>query len=248
MENTVNFKIKPFENNHILAESLAEEILAESLKAKDQDQPIHISLSGGSTPKVLFQTLVQDQYKDSVQWDYLNFWWGDERMVPADSPESNYGVAWEILFSKVNIPKDNLHPVLGENSLEEEVIRYAEAMKALMAVSNDLPIYDWVILGMGDDGHTASLFPGGAPLDADSITLPATHPTSGQKRVSLSLKTINAAKRVSFLVTGDNKKERLLEIFTDRDKHLHYPAACVENSHLEWWLDHPAMKLLPEKI
>lgn len=244
----MNYKINKFENSHILAEALAEEILAISLKAKAEDRAFHISLSGGSTPQVLFETLVQEQYANSIAWNHLHFWWGDERMVPESSGESNFGVANRILFSQVNIPVENLHPVLGEHDLGEEVNRYASEMAAHLKLQDNLPVYDWILLGMGDDGHTASLFPEGIPMDLDTITAAATHPVSGQKRVSLTLATINAAKRVSFLVTGANKQERIAEIFQDRANHMHYPAACVENKNLEWWMDYAAMKLLPENL
>lgn len=244
METFVSFKIKKFENGPILAESLAEEILSVSLKADADGQDFHISLSGGSTPKILFKTLVREEYAEAVKWNRLHFWWGDDRMVPESSDESNFGEAKRMLFDHVNIPIDHLHPVLGEHDLYEEVKRYADEMNSIMVIKEGMPIYDWIILGMGDDGHTASLFPDVAPLDSRKITLAAAHPISGQKRVSLSLKAINSAKRISFLVTGANKKKRIHEIFTDRSNHLHFPAACVEGDRVEWWMDYPAMELV----
>ncbi len=249
LKNTDNkYTIRKFDNPPILAESLAEEILNASLRAESENKPFHISLSGGSTPKILFLTLVQPHYIDSIKWDYLHFWWGDERMVPHSSEESNYGQAYKLLFSKIESSNGRLHPVNGENDIDNEVITYGNEMKNIMPVVESLPVHDWVILGMGDDGHTASLFPGGADLESSEPTIAATHPVSEQLRVSLTLKTINAAKRVTFLVTGFNKQERLLEIFTDRENHIHYPAARVENKNLEWWLDDKAAMKLPSNI
>ncbi|HEY5715890.1 MAG TPA: 6-phosphogluconolactonase, partial [Psychromonas sp.] len=176
----MNFTI--FASTQLLLEQLAQDFLLLSRQAKAS----HISLSGGSTPILLFRYLAQPAYAEKINWQKLHFWWGDERCVAPDDPESNFGQCKKLLLDKVTIPAENIHRIQGENDPQQEAIRYAAEIKEHIAEVSGRPQFDWIILGMGDDGHTASLFPGQTDYQDKHLTIVAKHPQSGQLRVSKS--------------------------------------------------------------
>lgn len=217
--------------------------IAQQLQAySQQHRPVHISLSGGSTPKLLFKTLASQAYNQTIQWQNLHFWWGDERMVNVNSPESNYGEAKRLLFDHIDIPAENIHPICGDANPKLEVKRIEQQINAL--VPNQ--VFDWIILGMGTDGHTASLFPGQTNFDEQSLMTIASHPETGAIRISKTVKLIEQAKRITFLVTGDNKAQLLNEIYQANGKTLPYPAAQIKAKQgiTEWFIDNQAGQLL----
>lgn len=206
----------------------------------------HLAISGGKTPDLLFSALAE-KYGDSELWQKVHFWWVDERMVPPDHPESNFGIAQHLLFSQINIPELNIHRIKGENDPELEALSYSKQIRESLSNGADWPVFDLILLGMGDDGHTASIFPDQMELlNSTQICEVAVHPQSGQKRVTLTGKVINKARKVCFLVTGANKAQRLSEIFSDPGKAKFLPAAHIhpESGDLLWVLDEPASKLL----
>ena len=201
---------------------------------------ISIALSGGNTPKALFDFWVA-QHKNDIDWNRIKFFWGDERCVPPDDEQSNYKMTKEHLFDHLPIPENHIFRIEGENNPETEAERYSEILRKELNVQNGVPSFDIVMLGMGDDGHTASIFPNRIDLwESPEICLVAAHPQSGQKRVSLSGKTINAAQNVAFLVTGKNKAEKVKAIIENRtEAEKIYPAAKVApiSGNLLWFLD-----------
>ncbi|MCI4668694.1 MAG: 6-phosphogluconolactonase, partial [Bacteroidia bacterium] len=177
----------------------------------------HVSLSGGSTPKKLFD-LLASEFKDSFPWSRMHFWWGDERMVAPDHKESNYGMTYARLFSGVSIPSENIHRVRGEDRPEEEVVRYGRELESFMKNNEGKISFDLMILGMGDDGHTASIFPDNLQsLQFESPTFLATHPQSGQLRVSMTSNLINDSKEIAFLVAGKSKAEKVQVILKNEN-------------------------------
>jgi len=232
----INHKI--FQTADQVVESLANDMKAFS----EQGRPVHISLSGGSTPKMLFKLLAQAPYAEGIQWNNLHFWWGDERCVAPDDAESNYGEANMLLFSKVNLPLENIHRIRGEEEPTVEAKRFAEEMAAVIPCKNGTPIFDWILLGVGADGHTASLFPGQTDYQDENLSVLATHPESGQIRVSKTAKVLEAAKRISYLVLGAGKVEIVKEIHTTPASELPYPAAKIQSisGETEWYLDSDA--------
>ena len=151
------------------------------------------------------------------------------------------------LFSKIKVPKENIHRVLGENQPMGEAMRYANLLEINLDRVADIPQFDLVLLGMGDDGHTASIFPHEMELwNAEDHCVVATHPDSGQKRVSINGKVINKAKEVIFLVTGDTKAEKVKEIQQQEGDYKKYPASWVqpESGKLTWFMDEAAAALL----
>lgn len=209
---------------------------------------LHVALSGGSTPKEVFKELAE-HFKTKIDWSKVQFYWGDERCVPADDAESNYKMANDYLFSKVELPLGNIHRIKGENKPEKEAARYASLLEAKLPGHNMQPQFDLVILGIGDDGHTASIFPNQISLwNSQSYCEVAEHPETGQKRVSLTGNIINNAKEVAFLVTGENKAQKVLEIIEKKGNYTLYPAALVapKTGKLNWFLDSEAGKLIEQ--
>lgn len=206
----------------------------------------HVALSGGSTPKIVFDILAE-KFGDKIDWNKIHFYWGDERCVPPTDDQSNYKMTLEHLFSKINVPQENIHRVLGENDPNPEAMRYANLLEINLDRVEGVPQFDLVILGMGDDGHTASIFPHEIDLwEAADHCAVATHPESGQKRVSINGKVINTAKEVAFLVTGQSKAEKVYTIIGQSEGFKDYPAALVNpvSGKLSWFMDQEAASLL----
>ena len=214
---------------------------------------MHISLSGGSTPKYIFEFIAQSHFAKQINWHNLHFWWGDERCVSAKNEQSNYGEAMRLLFSHVLIPADNLHPIHGELSPEKAAIEFKDEMEACLPMSvidgNMRPIFDWIILGVGDDGHTASLFANKTDYKNAQNALLAYHPETKQARVTISASVICAAKRVTYLALGTGKKEIVAAILNNEPLAENLPAAKIMSTQglTEWYLDQPSASALQHK-
>ncbi len=203
----------------------------------------HLALSGGKTPALLF-TILAEKYAAEIPWHKVHFWWGDERMVSSDDPESNFGVANQLLFSWIELPHTNIHEIRGDADPVREAKRYGSDIKRLIPVSNNWPVFDLIMLGLGEDGHTASIFPDHMPLlESEEITVVAFHPVTGQQRITITGKVINQAKRVAFLVTGASKAAILDEIFHRSKSAASYPASHIHPvRELHWFVDDTAYK------
>ncbi len=237
-------KIKTFKDSSEVAKGFADYLV----NLIGQSKGIFtIALSGGSTPKLLFALLAQEPYSKKIDWSKVHLYWGDERCVAPNHADSNYKMTNEQLLSKVAIPTENIHRVFGESNPEEEAIRYSNEVKNGLHSSNNLPIFDLVMLGMGDDGHTLSIFPHQMELlESDKICEVATHPQSGQKRVTLTGTIANNAKTVAFLATGKNKAEKVFEILKQQKDWNKYPSSYINpsNGELYWFLDEDAAALI----
>lgn len=200
-------------------------IILQSAKSKvELSLPFNIALSGGSTPKQLF-TIMASEFSDSIPWHCVRVFWVDERCVSATDTESNYGMTYENLLVKVPIPKSNIFRIRGENSPDVETKRYQQLLENELPSSNGFPQFDLVLLGMGDDGHTASIFPNQMSLiqSKQSVAV-AEHPISGQKRITLTGSTIEQANHIIFLITGNSKANVLREIIHGELNCENYPA------------------------
>ena len=231
---------KVFADNPAVASAFAADFAA-WLETQSQDK-VTVSLSGGSTPTLLFEILAKD-FADKIDWSKVHLFWGDERCVAPDDPQSNFGVCKSLLLDKVSIPEANVHRVIGESDPESEAARYGEEMKQHCELNADgLPMLDLLILGMGGDGHTASIFPHQMELlQADSVCAVATHPESGQKRVSMTGPVLCAAKKVDFLVTGAGKASVLGEIFGKSGNWEAYPTSFIKSKGtITFYLDEAA--------
>jgi 6-phosphogluconolactonase len=198
-----------------------------------------IVLSGGSTPRAAYERLAAADLSGPIDWAKVSVFFGDERMVGPEHDHSNYRMAHESLLGRVAIPAGNVHRIQGELS----PVLAAESYAALVGTA---PI-DLVLLGMGDDGHVASLFPGGAELLTDAIALPSHAPVAPHARVTLGLGVINAARVGLLLVTGAGKATRVRDVFAERrEGRAVLPAARVAPvGELHWFLDDAAALHLP---
>ncbi|SPP64381.1 6-phosphogluconolactonase [Nitrospira lenta] len=205
-----------------------------------------IALSGGTTPKALYGALTSPEWKTQCQWDRMIFLFGDERGVPPDHPDSNYGLALEALFRPLGIGLSQVHRMKGESTdLSLAAADYEQALRALThSPPPAIPRLDLVLLGLGEDGHTASLFPGTPALSERShLVAVGLSPKGIPSRLTLTLGVINRATVVLFLVTGTGKAEMVravLQSKTQPERTL--PAAQVkpDSGHLVWLLDDAA--------
>jgi 6-phosphogluconolactonase len=239
-------QIRIFPSPYILAESFAQDLVSRINESAAAKKTITISLSGGSTPELLF-SLLGDHFAKSAEWDAAHFFWGDERCVESDNSESNYGMAKRKLFDKLEIPATNIHRIRGEADPDSEAVRYESEIKTFTSSRNGLPKFDIVVLGMGEDGHTASVFPQNIELmKSDNICSVSVHPVSGQKRVTITGKVINNADMVVFLVTGKKKAEIVENIITKKKDYKNFPSSCVvpTDGKLFWFLDMDAASIL----
>ncbi len=205
-----------------------------------------LALSGGSTPKLLFQ-LLAEKYADQIDWSGIHLFWGDERCVPPDHADSNYGMTKALLLDHINIPATNIHRIKGEEAPAAEAIRYGQEIQSVVSAVDGRPAFDLILLGMGGDGHTASIFPHEMHLLEDTaICGVATHPESGQHRITINGPIINHAYLIAFLVTGGGKAEKVQVILERRADFEAYPAAHVrpKDGITHWFLDEAAATLL----
>ncbi len=224
-----------YNTKEVVARNFAE-YLENWIKEKEK---VHLALSGGSTPKIVFDELSNTE-KYKINWSKVHLYWGDERCVPPSDEQSNYKMTVAHLLENIDIPSKNIHRVLGENDPKKEAIRYGEVLAKNLPLNNEVPVFDMVILGMGEDGHTASIFPHEIGLWHSKNTCEvAIHPDSGQKRITITGKVINHSKTVIFLVTGGGKKEKVAEIIHKKGDYQKYPASCVapQSGNLIWFLD-----------
>ena len=210
-----------------------------------QDKSIkHIALSGGSTPALLFNMLTSNKYKGQIYWQNIHLWWGDERVVAPDHPESNFGLAQKLLLKKIAIPQNNIHRIKAELEPETAANQYQHEMINNISLISNVPTFDWTILGMGDDGHTASLFNVDESFYTDNLTAVTTHPKTGQKRITLTPKTLCASKHITFMVTGKKKAEKINQILGKTIHVSNYPAGLIKSKEgiTEWVIDEEAVK------
>jgi 6-phosphogluconolactonase len=237
-------KLHIFKTPEDLATSFADQMM--NWIENSNKEIFHLALSGGKTPDLLFSVLAE-KYRNSKVWQKTHFWWVDERMVLPDNPESNFGNAWKLLLSHISIPKENIHRIEGENSPESEAISYASEISNRLIKIDGWPAFDLIILGMGDDGHTASIFPDQLHLlNSENSCEVATHPVTAQKRVTLTGRIINNANKICFLVTGAGKAQALAEIKNDSKMGNLLPAKQIipVNGELHWYVDQFAVQLV----
>lgn len=238
--------VRIFPNSGELAATLAEEIVRRITHSANSERNYSIALSGGSTPELLY-SILGDEYSDAVPWDFIRIFWGDERCVPPDSTESNFGMAKRLLLDKIDIPESNIHRMMGEEDPLKEAIRYSAEISSLLPLRDGLPVFDLQIMGIGEDGHTASVFPGFLDLFSSSEVCAVTvHPGSGQRRITLTGSVINNSEAVVFLVEGKGKAETVARIIRNDAESAGYPASFVRPVYgsLDWFLDEDAAALL----
>jgi len=200
-----------------------------------------VALSGGSTPMALYRLLA----REPIDWTRIHVFWGDERLVPPEDAENSYGQAREALLKHIPIPTENIHRVASELDPVAAARDYASILREFAAPPLDWPRFDLVLLGLGEDGHTASLFPG-SPVDATEPVIAVTAQYQGRpaRRVTLTPLVFNAARQVIFLVTGANKAVTLKGVFSDYNSSEQVPAKRIQpaDGQVTWLVDKAAGK------
>ena len=231
----------------IYAANLFREQAAQSILERDQ---FLVALNGGGTPTRLFQLLATD-FRDKVDWNKVHVFWGDERCVPPDDAGSSYSQARDVLLRHVQIQASNIHRIKGELTPVEAAKEYSLLLKEYASPPFEWPRFDLVYLGMGEDGHTASLFPG-SQVNVSEAVLPVTahYQDRPANRVTLTQLVFNSAHMVVFMATGAKKAITLAEVLSDRYNAELYPAQRIDPKagELIWLVDDDAAGKLPKKI
>lgn len=198
-----------------------------------------VAFSGGSTPRALYRLLA----RELIDWTRVHVFWGDERLVPPEDPESNYGQAREVLLKHIPIPSENIHRVASELEPGDAAKDYARVLKDFAAPPLNWPHFDLILLGMGEDGHTASLFPGSS-VDVTEPVIAVTAEYQGRpaQRVTVTPLVFNAARQVIFLATGANKAVTLNRVFNDYNSLEQYPTKRIQptDGNVIWMVDEAA--------
>lgn len=228
----------------------AARLVAESSAAAVAERKRFIlALAGGSTPKRVYEQLADPFFRMRIAWERAHFFWGDERCVPPDDGESNYLMAKRALLDPLSIPPARVFRMKGEMEPPEAAARdYQNAMKAFFRQDLSIPRFDFMFLGIGNDGHTASLFPRTAALDESERWVVSNRVEALQAtRLTLTYPVLNAARRIVFLVSGEGKSEIVREIFREDASPNRFPAQRVrpDAGELIWLLDRPAASKIP---
>lgn len=239
---------------HHVAAAYWRRLAQEAVEARDR---FLLVLAGGSTPKPLYRRMAQPPYREDVPWSQTFVFWGDERMAPPGDPQSNYGQARELLLSQVPVPPEHVHPIPGELEPEAAAAAYNETLaqwaKRLAEAERAWPRFDLVMLGLGRDGHTASLFPGSAARKREEQPARAVHAEYGDRpadRVTLTPPAFNSARQILFLVTGAEKAEALAGVLEGEDNPVRWPAQRIRprNGRVSWLVDRAAAGQLVDEF
>jgi 6-phosphogluconolactonase len=241
---SASFELRRLTTPQDLFQAAAEEVIRAATDAVALRGRFTLALSGGSTPRNLY-TLIAANAGSSLPWAQMFFFWGDERHVPQDNPDSNYRMAKETLLSKVPIPPANIFPVPAENpDAAAAAEAYEQTLRKFFALApGELPRFDLILLGMGPDGHTASLFPETAALQERSRLVVANWVEKMEtSRITFTLPVLNAARCVAFLVSGTDKAAALHQVLEGNAPAEKYPSRLVQPSDgkLIWFVDRAA--------
>jgi 6-phosphogluconolactonase len=232
-----------------LTEQLRNEFFSFLAAEHSRRMPVSIAFSGGSTPRALFEKMAALPLLPGEMnpWKQVHIFWADERCVPPDHPDSNYGMTKDALLDVIKLPGHQIHRIRGEREPDAEVHRYSQEIMNILPKTGEAPVFGWIFLGVGEDGHTASIFPDRPDLfDTHAVCATASHPATGQMRITLTGKTILQARRITFLVSGASKSMVIKKIFQHAPEAIRYPAAWVyeKRPDADWYLDAAAAKLL----
>ncbi|HUY93489.1 MAG TPA: 6-phosphogluconolactonase [Pirellulales bacterium] len=229
-----------------LTQLAAEEFAARAEAAIQARGAFAVALSGGSTPKELYARLASEAhpFRRRIAWGQVHFFWGDERHVPPDDPQSNYRMAHEAMLSKLPVRGENVHRMLAEQSAAEAAAAYEQTLRDYFHLApGELPRFDLVLLGLGPEGHTASLFPGNTvPRDSSRLAAATWVEKLHADRITLTPAVLNHAARVAFLVSGADKAEIVAEVIRGPQRPEELPAQCIrpDLTSVVWLVDRAA--------
>jgi len=239
--------VRIFENLNSLSQAAAELFIETSAQATLQRGRCLVTLSGGHTPTESYKLLAQSPDKEQIDWSRFHVFWGDERCVPIEDLESNYRQAHGALLSHVPIPAENIHRVESVLEPAEAAKDYAHVLKQFASPPLDWPRFDLVLLGMGEDGHTASLFPGSeVNVSTPTLAVTAQYQNRPANRVTLTPLVFNSARRIIFLVSGESKAQTLVNVLYGGYYPEQLPAQRIRATDGEaiWMVDKLAAKQL----
>jgi 6-phosphogluconolactonase len=243
-----NLKIKVLSDLESLSRCAASIFLDASRNSIKTQKRFTVALSGGLTPKRMFALLGSDSYQHKVEWRYVHLFWVDERCVAKENEESNFRIAYKSFLSKISIPAANVHRVKGEEDPEKAAKDYEDDLRKFFGMSR-IPVFDLTILGMGEDGHTASLFPGSKALEETiRFALPVFMKKPKYDRITLTLPVLNNSVQILFLVSGPSKANIINEILGKEGKKEGYPTGLINPSkgQVLWLIDQEAARNLKE--
>jgi 6-phosphogluconolactonase len=236
--------ITVFDRSEELFKKAAEKIITIGREAIRSDGLFTLTLSGGNTPKGVYTALASAEFKNELEWGKVHFFWGDERPVVQTHPESNYRMAKESLLNHVSIPQSNIHRIAGEEDSMLAAQQYEDEMREFFKLSDgEVPALDLILLGMGDDGHTASLFPDSEAIKInDRLVVENYVKKLNTHRITFTFPLINNAKNVLFLVTGSSKSKAVRQVLRHSDSEPVLPSLLVQpkSGSLLWFLDKEA--------
>jgi 6-phosphogluconolactonase len=229
-----------YDDKHTLSQHAAEYILRIANESIDLHDHFTIALTGGTTPGEVYSLLGSEPFRSQIDWQLVHFFWGDERCVPHNSPESNFYLARETLLQKISLPESQIHPMPADQ-LDRDAASQAYTVEMQNTFgTNGIPSFDLIHLGMGPEGHTASLFPHQASLqEKHRLVMPVSVPKPPPDRLTFTPPLLNAARNVLFLVAGSEKADALHAVLEGEYRPDEYPAQIVRptNGEVVWMLD-----------
>ncbi len=250
---TKNQEIQIVENGEAVSRAAADMLVGLALKKLESKESFAVALSGGSTPKNMFAMLANDAtLSKQMPWENVHFFWGDERHVPPDHADSNYRMTNEAMLSMVPVPPENIHRIRTEiPDAGKAAEDYEQELRGFFKLETEqLPAFDCVFLGMGPDGHTASLFPGTKALHERKRLVVSNWVDKFQSyRITLTIPVLNNADIVIFLVSGEEKAEPLRVVLEGKKQTDRFPSQLIEPTHgkLLWLVDRAAARKLRGK-
>jgi 6-phosphogluconolactonase len=245
--------LKVFIDSEATSHAAAEHFQQSAIRAVSARGRFLAALSGGSTPQELYRLLARFPYRDRMPWDQMHFFWGDERCVPPTHPESNYGQAKRAFLDQVPVPAVNIHRIQGELEPAAGARDYAHQLQQYASEGLTWPRFDWVLLGLGEDGHTASLFPDTfmpGELELPVIAVTANYQGRPASRVTITPLVFNWARNILFIVSGKNKAETLANVLSSSLDPQRWPVHRINPSQgkVSWLVDRAAASQLPRTI
>jgi 6-phosphogluconolactonase len=245
-------KIEVFSSPDSIARYALHEILVTAESAIKSRGIYSLVLSGGGTPEPLFRLFAAEPFRDTIPWQHIHLFWGDERCVPPDQPGSSYGQARSLFIDDVPIPPENIHRAKGERPPQEAAEDYRNQLakfSGFLSQSDLIPRFDLVLLGLGSDGHTASLFPGKVPPEAEHetvIAVTADYDGRPANRITMTPPVFNNARSILFLVTGESKAGAVAAVINGPHQPDQWPGQLIrpDSGQLTWLLDKTAASLL----
>ena len=227
-----------FPDKEAMAQEIARCWHEQVTKAVNKKRVFSVVLSGGKTAPLIYGKLAEPEWRKSIPWEAVHIFFADERCVAPNNEESNYKIIYDNLLIKIPIPKENVHRIRGEEDPENEAIRYTKDIQNHLALrKGNINFFDWVFLGIGTDGHTASLFPGQNIINSKKLCKATQNPDTRQNRITMTVAALNKSDRVTYHVIGENKSEIVSKLVSKPSPSNIYPVSQIQG---ELFLDRQA--------